>query len=102
MSSYEIDVDGIPFIEKSPGAELDYTFAFDDWLTPLADVITSAVVAVPTGLIKLSQSIDATNKRVSVWIKSGTLNSTYDIVCTITTAAARVDVRTIRIKIVNR
>jgi hypothetical protein len=81
---------------KDPGETLDYTI---NWAAPLGtDTITNSVWAVSdTSLVETDSSMTATT--ATVWLSAGTLNQTYSVKNTITTAAGRVFDQTVNIKI---
>lgn len=83
---------------KDPGAKLDYTF---DWSQYLADgeTIQSQTVTVPNGLTE--SLVSANDTAVTVWVEGGTADTDYDVVCQVTTSAGRIDERTIIIQVRN-
>jgi hypothetical protein len=85
-----------------PNAVLDFAFSWTNWLGA-GETITSAVVTVPTGLTKASQS--TSSGVVTVWLSNGVPSTTgrpYPVTCHITTNAGRQDDRTIRIDVRDR
>jgi len=84
---------------KDPDAILDYIFDWSDWLAT-GEVITAAVISVPTGLTIVSQTKTATE--AIAWISGGTANTTYRVECKITTNSSRTDVRAIQIRVTDR
>lgn len=88
-------------IRHDPSARLDYRFAWDDWLD--GDTITAAtVVAYRAGVPDATVTVetpawDATT--VTVWVSGGTVGTTVALTCRITTAAGRVDDRTLWLRI---
>lgn len=86
---------------KDPNAQLDYKFEWSDWLES-GEVISSYSVTVSTGLTKVTDS--KTNTSVTVWLSGGTVNTTYEVVCRITTNSnpARTEDRTMTFKVMER
>lgn len=84
--------------EKDPGAELDYGIDWSDWLQT-DEVIASSSWAIPTGLAAGATASSHTDTQTTVWVKSGTLGSNYDLANTIVTSAGRTDTRTLTLKI---
>ena len=86
---------------KDPDAKLDYKFDWSDWLET-AETITSYSLVVPTGLTKFSDSND--DDSVTVWLTGGTVGTTYEVVCRITTDSnpTRIEDRTITLIIAER
>lgn len=80
-------------------AKLDYVFDWEPWLDDQADTIASFVVTAASGLTVTASS--NTTLTVTVWI---TIDSTVrkgqllTLACKITTAAGRIDERTITIR----
>jgi hypothetical protein len=83
---------------KDPSSILDYEFDWTAWLTD-GETITSHDVTV-TG-VTLDETT-ASNTAVVAWVSGGTVNTTATIACEITTSAARVDERTITLRVLNR
>jgi hypothetical protein len=86
---------------KDPDATLDYKFDWSNWLTG-SEIISSFALDVPSGLTLDSSSND--NTSVTAWISGGTVNTKYAVGCEITTnsSPARVDERSITIKVRQR
>lgn len=91
-------------ITKTPGdARLDYIFSWDDWLAEGGDSIASYEITAADGLtVESHQKIGST--KVRAWISGGQEGRNYDVVCEITTdsSPARIDERTIRLKVRRR
>lgn len=86
-------------IEKDPGATLDYTMDWSEWLVE-GDEIASAVWTVDDGLtVELESN---TTTMCTVWLSGGTVGEVYRAVNSVTTDGGRVDERTLKIKMVNR
>ena len=80
--------------KKDPDSTIDYTM---DWGTKYlnGDIITVSAWVIPTGLNLVSDS--NTTLTTTVFISGGTLGETYRITNRITTAAGRIDDRSIDI-----
>ena len=83
---------------KDPQAHLDYAVDWSPWLD--GDTIASVAWTVPAGLTLESQSHTATV--ATAWLSGGEVGVTYTVVCEVTTAAGRVDDRTLVIECKNR
>lgn len=94
---FQTDIEGY-WISKDPDAVLDYTIDWTAWLS--GDTISSAVWAVPTGLVKDQQSETAT--AATVWLSGGTADAEYVVTCHIITAAGREEDRSFRIRGIER
>jgi hypothetical protein len=79
---------------KDPDSTLDYILVWSRWLG--TDTIASASWTVPAGLTE--ESSTATTTTATVWLSGGTAGTDYDVACLITTAAGRIDERTIRVR----
>jgi hypothetical protein len=87
-------------IYKTPCGDLDYGVDWSAWLGD--DTAVTSTVTVPAGsgiTIYNDQLIDGI---ATFWVKGGTIGGVYEITNTITTAAARVDCRKIRVEIVTK
>lgn len=82
-------------IIKDPDAELDYLFDWSDWLVD-GDTISVKAVIPEIGITVKSSEIVDVNTAVVVWLSGGTVGRGYNVVCRITTAAGRIDDRTLR------
>lgn len=87
-------------IKKDPDATLDYTVDWSDWLAPLADVIVS-VEWVPSGGITVESSSN-TSATATAFVSGGVVDADEFVTCRITTAAGRIDDRTINFAITQR
>jgi hypothetical protein len=85
----------IKTFSKDPDATLDYKGDWSKWLG--GDTIATSTWDVPDGITLLSETHDATT--VLTWFSGGTAGQKYEVRNRITTAAGRVDDRTIAIKI---
>jgi hypothetical protein len=98
-STYYLDVRGRQTIAKDPGALLDYSFDWTDFLAPITDTIAS-VTASAVG-VTLVGSPTFVGPVVTVWAQGGTVGQAASITCVITTQStpARVEPMTIQLKI---
>lgn len=81
------------------GAKLDYQFDWTPWLTEAGDTISTQVTTPASGLTLVSSSHDGFVVTAWVTIDSGTPKGRLlELNCKITTAAGRIDERTIYIK----
>lgn len=85
---------------KDPDATLDYSIDWTDWLN--GDTIASMEYLADTGITVETAMCTETDTSSFLWLSGGTLGETYDVVCRITTAAGRIDDRTLRFKIKQR
>lgn len=92
---YVYEKDQFPTIEKDPNAKLDYPFDWTEWLA--GDTIASFVATV-VGTVTIFSSAN-TALIVTVWLTGGTVGELATLACRITTAAGRIDERTIRVRI---
>lgn len=81
---------------KTPAAELDYGFDWNDWLA--GDTISSSAWAETTGDLTLSNGAEASGV-TSIDITGGVKNKVYRVKNTIETAAGRKDDRDLIIPI---
>ncbi len=85
---------------KDPQADLDYQIDWTAWLG--TDTITASTWTAPTvsSITLHAGSIDGPGKKTTTWMSGGTLNSApYQVVNHITTAAGRIDDRSIMVTI---
>lgn len=81
---------------KDPAELLDYTI---NWAAPLAgDTIVSSVWALSAADLVEATSTQTSNT-ATIWLSGGTLNQTYQVKNTITTAGGRIFDQTVSIKI---
>ena len=83
---------------KDPDAVLDYTGNWAAWLG--SDTIISSAWDLPDGITQNSESHTSTTTQI--WLAGGDAGASYVLRNRITTAAGRVDERTITIKIKER
>lgn len=77
---------------KDPAADLDYSIDWTEWLVG-TDTIAISVWSVPSALT--TSSVSNGTATTIVWLSGGTAGEVYDVHNTITTAAGRIDERTI-------
>lgn len=87
-------------ISKDPDAVLDYVFDWTEWLDDIDDTISGIEIIPETGITCDSSSF--TEKTAIAWISGGIAGTTYQITCRITTAAGRIDDRSIYISVIER
>jgi hypothetical protein len=80
---------------KDSDAVLDYTIDWSEWLD--TDLITDSVWTVPTGITVDSE--DQAGTSTVIWLSGGTTGRSYALTNRITTAAGRIQDRTILIKV---
>jgi hypothetical protein len=86
---------------KDPAARLDYTWDWSDWLADIDDTMNSATVTLPDGLTAAESPV-VDSPFVIQRVEGGTLESTYQMVCQITTAGGLIDERSIYLTIKDR
>jgi len=91
---------GKPQIVKDPNAVLDSAVDLEAGLLPTADTISSATVTGSGVTIDSSGVVGGT--AVTMWVSGGAAGSTGSATVRITTAAGRIDDRTIYFKIKER
>ena len=84
---------------KDPDANLDYSVDWSDWLVT-GDNIASTLWTVPAGLTKGAES--EADGICTIYLSGGTAGSDYEVACRITTAAGRIDERTITVMVRQR
>lgn len=86
---------------KDPGARLDYTWDWADWLATAGDTMSTATVILPEGLTAAeSPVVDA--PFVTQKVSGGTLGVTYRMVCQITTGGGLIDRKSIHLTILDQ
>jgi hypothetical protein len=81
---------------KTATEYLDFTIDWTKWL-PTGDTITSSSWTVPSGITNGMET--NTTILASIWLSSGTLGTTYDLVNSIKTSLGRQADRTIAVQI---
>lgn len=84
---------------KDPGATLDYSFDWTDWLGA-SETITATSWTVPAGLTKVSES--RSDYISTCRISGGTLNTSYTVTCQITTNEGEIDQRSLQLVVQDR
>lgn len=87
-----------PTIVKDPDGVLDYSWDWTAWLLPVTDTITSFVIQ-PTAPLTVVGTPTNNAGVVRAFISGGISGNTYAVECEITTAAGRIDARSIYLKI---
>ena len=82
---------------KQPADLQDYDIDFTEWLAGFADTGASHVVAVDTGITKVSSTLVA--GVVKVWLSGGLDGTSYKITATLTTTGGRVKQAEVTIKV---
>lgn len=102
--TYVVNSAGKATIIKDENAHLDYTFDWSQWLTPIADTIAGAIsTIVGDGIATIGTPADQlTSTAVTIWVTGGTIGQQYILTCKITTAAGRIDERSIYINVRQR
>jgi hypothetical protein len=91
----------IAVFSKDPGAELDYTMDWQQWMPPQDRIVNVTWTISPAGtLLNAANSFSTTD--TTIWLSAGTDGLTYDVTCEITTNEGRIDDRTFRVEVVNR
>lgn len=85
---------------KDPGAALDYTFNWINWLSG-TESITSCVVTSDSGINVDYYSAPGGNYVVA-WLSGGVSGNSYTVTCSITTSLGRTDNRSITITVQNQ
>lgn len=85
---------------KDPDATLDYQLDWSDWLATGESISSAAVTVTDATLV----STVTTNTTVTAWISGGTVGNRVTIKYHITTnnSPARIDERTLTIRVANR
>lgn len=92
------DKNGLPTIEKSAGATLDYSFDFSSWLQPIADTIQSYTLTKTPADITITQHA-AAGGVITAWVAGGKAGQDYKIRCRIVTTGGRIEERTMKISV---
>jgi hypothetical protein len=92
--------DSPSFFIKGPNAKLDYMV---DWYSRGylgADIIVTGTWSVPAGITKVAETF--TSGTCTIWLASGTVSNSYDLINRITTFGGRIDDRTITILVAQK
>lgn len=88
--------------DKDKNARLDYSVRWVDWLgTDQISSSTWAIVNSPDGLLVIDTPTNTTGT-ATIWVSSGTVNTTYRLENSIGTLAGRTDNRSILIEVVDK
>jgi hypothetical protein len=102
--TYITDAKGRLVITKDPQATLDYQFDWSAYLTPITDTIAGVnfTLSGSDSASLATSSFNATS--ATAWVSGGQVGETIQVDCKITTSSvpARVDSRSIFIKIKDR
>lgn len=80
------------FALKDPNDNLDYSIDWSEWLTG-TDTIATSTWGVPSALT--TSNVATGTATTVIWLSGGTAGEIYDVHNTITTAAGRIEERTI-------
>ena len=83
---------------KDPQSTLDYVVDWSSWLG--ADTIASVAWTVETGITQASTTNTTTT--ATIWLSGGEAGTEYTVTCRVTTAAGRIDERSIVVKVAQR
>lgn len=90
---------GRPTIDKDPDSTLDYEWDLAAWLAPVSDTIGTVAWEFGGGLeldtTKPSGGVVVAAGLITAWIKGGTVGAKAYARCRVTTAAGRVDDKTL-------
>lgn len=104
-TTYRPQPDGIPIIDKSPVALLDYQI---DWATlawlNTGETISSFTTTIDTGLTLTLSSSTPTGVAtlVTLWLSGGTIGQVYTCTVQIMTSGGRTDARSFKVNVVKR
>jgi hypothetical protein len=96
---------------KHPSAKLDYVFDWapkrnnrgvTNWLKPEESILTKTINITPSGITILSDALIDDSSAIQLVLSGGTLQTTYNVSCSITTDEGREDTRTATILVKNR
>lgn len=89
-------------VTKAPAARLDYGWDWlvpgDEWLLAGDTIIASSWAITPTGSLTIDDD-EHTDTVTIVWLTGGLEDLTYLATNTITTAAGRIDERTLTVQV---
>lgn len=88
-------------IIKDPAARLDYTWDWGLWLTAAGDTISAAIVLVPEGLTAVG-SPTINGAFVTQRVSGGVVDTTFKMICQITTTGGLIDERSMYLTIMDR
>lgn len=98
-TNIKIRPDGLYEIVHAPGAILDYTFNWTEWLQQGETILTSVWSITPSLTLNNEQNQSGVT---SVFVNGGVVNKIYYLTNTITTSVGRTDSRTIVLSCQNK
>ena len=104
-TTYRTQPDGIPVIDKSPVAVLDYPidWALLEWLEPGETIVSQTVTADPGITVNAVNPLPSgAATLIQIWLSGGAVGTTYTVTCQITTSAGRTDERSFRLNCILR
>lgn len=103
-TKFEQDDEGRWWIPKDKDATLDYTVSFAKWLAKIGDTLADHDIVLGAGTELTVESHSATSDgEITATISGGTTtDSMQSVTFRITTAAGRIDDRTVYLKIADR
>lgn len=90
-------LDGLAWVEKAPGDELDYGFEYADELEGGETIDSSTWEASPTGIDLGAEGVEGSV--ATQWVSGGTAGTDYTLANTITTSGGRTFVRTLKVRV---
>lgn len=99
MTSFIVNADGWPVIDKDPDAALDYTIDWTAWLADVSDSISTKTVTGNGVTIDTSSN---TSNTVTAMVSGGVVGQMPSITVHIVTSGGREDDRTIYFNIKER
>lgn len=95
---YHVDGDPIPYIDKSPQAELAYGMDWlaEGWLAD-AETITSYTITVPDDLTLVADA--EADGRVDMWLAAGVLGEVYLVTVYVETSLGKKDARAFKVAV---
>jgi hypothetical protein len=85
---------------KDPDAVLDYEVDWSNWLATDSDTISGHTVIASAGITVDSST--RTSTAVTFWLSGGTVGQQYVVTVQITTAAGRIDERSLTFNVRDR
>ncbi len=99
MTSFIVNADGWPVIDKDPDAVLDYTIDWTAWFADVSDSISDKTV---TGNGVTVDTSSNTSNTVTAWVSGGVVGQMPSVTVQIVTSGGRTDDRTIYFNIRQR
>lgn len=103
--SFTFDVE-IPSITKDPKAHLDYSIDWGGWLASGETIADASWAIVAPDSLETSPLKDAghstTGGVATIWLEGGAVGQTYQVFCTITSSAGRIDSRSFKVEVAIR